>query len=305
MAPSSRSQRLIARPARGSGAKATSRATVGSGTISAARSARKPESSAASCARRARSGTGSLPASPAHNGSSSWRTRFLRWRGSSLVGSSTQRRPASSHTARVSDLLSASSGCSWPGLIPARPSGPAPRSRLHRTVSAWSSIVWPVATPEGSDAKRAARARASRFGPGVTWTRTPRNDAPNDAEAAATRSASPAEPTRSPWSTWTTVTRQPASVERTSRARESGPPETAQVRGEPAGGKLQRGRRLPARPSPAIARGTAGSVTRRPASPPRERSTAPARGSLRASEAIRVRARPGRRGPVRRAPRQP
>ena len=55
---------------------------------------------------------------------------------------------------------------------------PAPRSRLARTVSAWSSAVCPVAAPGPRAARRAARARASRFGPSATATRTARTSAP-------------------------------------------------------------------------------------------------------------------------------
>ncbi len=48
------------------------------------------------------------------------------------------------------------------------PSVAAPRSRLRRTVSAWSSAVWPVATLAGKAPRRAERARASRLGPGAS-----------------------------------------------------------------------------------------------------------------------------------------
>ena len=100
-------------------------------------------------------------------------------------------------------------------------------------------MVWPVADPGASAPRRAARARASRFGPAPTSTRTASNRAPSRAAAPATTSASAAEPGRKPWSTWTAVTSHPAAVARTRRARESGPPETAQVRGLPTGGKVQ------------------------------------------------------------------
>ena len=59
-------------------------------------------------------------------------------------------------------------------------------------VSAWSSMVCPVATPAGSTAKRAARARASRLGPGATATRWLSNAAPTPAAAFGTTSASAA-----------------------------------------------------------------------------------------------------------------
>ena len=54
--------------------------------------------------------------------------------------------------------------------IGASPSTPAPRIRFSTTVSARSSIVCPVSAPRGSTARRAARARASKFGPGSTTT---------------------------------------------------------------------------------------------------------------------------------------
>ena len=50
--------------------------------------------------------------------------------------------------------------------MPDRPSSAAPRSMASSTVSAWSSMVWPVSTPGGSASYRARRARASRSGPG-------------------------------------------------------------------------------------------------------------------------------------------
>ena len=68
----------------------------------------------------------------------------------------TGRRPASGrrprHSARVSGRRRPRSGCRGPGAMPARPSRPAPRSRLSSTVSAWSSAVWPVRTSAGSTA---------------------------------------------------------------------------------------------------------------------------------------------------------
>src|SRR5207244_432983 len=87
---------------------------------------------------------------------------------------------------------------------------------------------------------RARRARASRFGPGETSTRSRRKPAPNRAAAAARTAASATEPARRPWSTWAAVTRQPAATARTSSASESGPPETAHVTSLPAAGKLER-----------------------------------------------------------------
>ena len=60
----------------------------------------------------------------------------------------------------------------------------------------------------GSTAKRAARARASRFGPARDRHLLGHEDArPRSAAARATTSASAADPSRSPWSTWIAVTR--------------------------------------------------------------------------------------------------
>ena len=118
--------------------------------------------------------------------------------GSSLLSSHTGCRPAAAHSAWVSWRRSPRIGCRGPGSMPASPSAPAPRSRFTRIVSAWSSMVCPVATSAGSTAKRAARARASRLGPATTDTRWLSNRAPNRAAAANTTSASASAPGRSP-----------------------------------------------------------------------------------------------------------
>ena len=73
--------------------------------------------------------------------------------------------PGAAHRATVSDRRSPSRGCLGPARMAARPSTPAPRSRLASTVSAWSSAVCPVAASGPRTAWRAARARASRLGP--------------------------------------------------------------------------------------------------------------------------------------------
>ena len=87
-------------------------------------------------------------------GRTSWRTRLRRKRGSPLVGSSTGvQAPAAAHRAAVSRPPQPEErppGRPGPFVrIPARPSRPAPRSRASSTVSAWSSMVWPVSTPGG------------------------------------------------------------------------------------------------------------------------------------------------------------
>ena len=79
-----------------------------------------------------------------------------RWRG---------RRPGSGRrprTARSSRPVGApSSGCAGPGGMAATPSRPARGSRLSRTVSAWSSMVCPVATDGGQHGE------PGRPGPGL------------------------------------------------------------------------------------------------------------------------------------------
>ena len=106
------------------------------------RAARRPAGPAA--------GPDRAPRSRAHRGSSSWRTRLRTNAGSSLLSSHTGARPAAAQTAWVSLRRRASSGCRVPGSMPASPSAPAPRRRFTRIVSAWSSMVCPVATSAGS-----------------------------------------------------------------------------------------------------------------------------------------------------------
>ena len=136
-------------------------------------------------------------AAAARGGRGCARRRDRRW-----WGRTPARGPSAAHSAWVSRRRRPSSGWRWPGSMPARPSAPAPRSRLTRIVSAWSSMVCPVATSAGRTAKRAARARASRLGPGATDTRRRSKRAPTRAAASATTSASASEPARRPWSTW-------------------------------------------------------------------------------------------------------
>src|SRR5579884_1809947 len=233
-----RSQLRRARRARGAGAAASSATDVGS--MEAARASSRSASSARRAAWRATTAATSRSAISSSSGSSWWRIRLRRWLGSSLLGSSTMATPSSAHSWRVSTRRRARMGWRGPGRMPASPSSPAPRTRLSRMVSAWSSAVWPVAASGGSTCRRAARARASRLGPGATATRSDRKAAPNRPAASATRPASADEPARSPWSTWTAVTRQPASTARIISAIESAPPDTAQVSSVPAGGKAQR-----------------------------------------------------------------
>ncbi len=181
------------------------------------------------------------------SGSSSWRTRLRRWTGSRLLGSSTGVSPASTQRARVSARRRPRIG--WrSGRMPARPSRPAPRSRLSSTVSAWSSAVWPV-----SDVGR-EHPEAGRPGPGLE-VRTRLDLHPLGPEARHRSGPRPLPPPRlrppsppagrgrrAPRST-----RQPAAQARTSRARESAPPDTAHVTAVGAGGKVHRARSAPTR----------------------------------------------------------
>ncbi len=251
------------------------------------------------------SGTGSRSAISAISGSSSWRTRLRRNRGSRLLGSTTGSRPSARHTASVSARRRARIGWRAPGAIAPNPAGPAPRSRFNSTVSAWSSAVWPVMASGPSTARRASRDRCSRSAPGSTWTRSARKPAPRRVAASSTTDASSPEPGRRPWSTWTAVTASPVALARTRRHSESAPPETAAT--TPPGptasgcGKAQRAR------SPAIR----SSAPARPASPlrprprlPCVRSTGSAPGSRRWWGGSRARSRPGRTAPDRRTPRR-
>src|SRR5690606_24976272 len=77
-------------------------------------------------------------------------------------------------------------------------------------------------------------------GTGPPRTDSARKAAPHRSAARRTTSASAADPGRSPWSTCTAVTRQPAWAASASRASESAPPDTAQVTARPGGGKSHR-----------------------------------------------------------------
>ena len=84
------------------------------------------------------------------------RSRLRRKRSSSLELSWTTSRPSASTRAVVSARRNARMGRRTRrdpaslARIPPRPSKPAPRSRLSRTVSAWSSAVCPTRAPSGS-----------------------------------------------------------------------------------------------------------------------------------------------------------
>ena len=223
----------------------------------------------------------------AHSGSSSWRTRLRTNAGSSLLASHTGVRPAAAHSAWVSLRRSPSSGCRGPGAMPASPSAPGAAQQVHRIVSAWSSMVCPVATSGGQHGEAGRPGPGLEVGPGCARRHGgSRSAAPNRCRrAAAPRRPRPPEPARRPWSTWIAVTSHPAAVARTSRASESAPPDTAQASGRArrAGrctGSAGRGR---------AAEGRVGaSLSHRPG-PPRP----PGRGSPRAWAATRGPPRPG------------
>ena len=129
----------------------------------------------------------------------------------------------------------------WPRPHPGQPV--EPRATQEIDEDRLGLVVHGVARggPRGQSGSGARhRARASRFGPGPTSTRTARKPAPRRAATAATTSPSAAEPARRPWSTCTAVTSQPAATASASSASESGPPETAQVRAKPRAGNVHR-----------------------------------------------------------------
>ena len=174
------------------------------------------------------------PGGAARGGHGCARTGGRRWTGRRT--GSRPRRGAQGPASRTDG--GRAGGGPAPALMPARPSRPAPRSRLTSTVSAWSSMVWPVAAPSGRARRRASRARASRFGPGPTSTAQRPEPAPRGGlRLRPRRRPRAADPGRSPWSTWTAVTSHPAATASTSSARESAPPETAQVTTAPGAGE--------------------------------------------------------------------
>ena len=97
----------------------------------------------ASSARRHSSGTTSRPATSSSSGSTSWRTRLRRNRGSMFVGSSTGSTPRCAHRATVSGPAQLQQRMRRPTAWRRARSGPVPRSSRSSTVSAWSSAVCP------------------------------------------------------------------------------------------------------------------------------------------------------------------
>ena len=198
------------------------------GSMPAASSSRNWSSARSRSAVRASSTATSRSATSSSRGSTSWRIRLRRKRGSSLLGSSATTRPSCVHNARVSARRSARIGWRRPGPMAPRPVAPAPRSSARSSVSAWSSAVCPVIASGPSAARRAARARASRFEPAATSTRATRKPAPRRSAIVAATSASRSAEVRSPWWTWTAVTSHPAATaERDQRSGVGAPRQTA------------------------------------------------------------------------------
>ena len=116
------------------------------------------------------------------SGSTSCRSRTRVNRTSSLCGSSQTGSPSSAHAALVAARRTVSSGRSHGGShwrMPARERAPEPRPSPRRTVSAWSSRVWPSriglsgwGRAPRSAARRARRAAAS-IPPGPTTSTGP------------------------------------------------------------------------------------------------------------------------------------
>ena len=161
------------------------------------------------------------PSSRSSTGSTSWRTRDRVKRGSLLCGSVQKSMPSAAQAASVWARVTSSRG-RWnrPSIdrrIPASDRAPDPRASPSSTVSAWSSSVCPSSTtwaPKcsaiwASAAYLASRAAASMpCPPGSTVTEIVAvSSAPSCAICATTRVAWSAEPSWSPWSTVTPMTR--------------------------------------------------------------------------------------------------
>ena len=123
----------------------------------------------------------------------------------------------------------------------ARPLTPAPRSRLARTVSAWSSAVWPVAAsgpeggppgPPGPGLEVRAVGDHHPLGPEGGPEAGGRRRPPHRPRRPTRRGARGRRGRRSPRSRRATA--------RTNRASESAPPETPHTSAVPGAGKVQR-----------------------------------------------------------------
>ena len=149
-----------------------------------AQSLRASSSAAQRAAVRARAGTGSTPRAAARAGMARWRTALRRRalpsaarHGPStlLVGSWTGVRPAWAQAPSVSLRRSPRRGRSHVtpsasreiGAMARSDEGPEPRARRRRTVSAWSSMVWPrrIGAHSRRATARSAARRASRAAP--------------------------------------------------------------------------------------------------------------------------------------------
>ncbi len=145
-------------------------------------------------------------------------------RGRGCAGRPTVSRPSTWQAVTVSSRRTPSSGRAKtpkPGRIPCSDRPPEPRARPRRTVSAWSSSVWPSSTRAAPRCAATSSRTAYRASPGgrlgprpepaSTWTRAVSvSSTPIAASCATTRSAWSAEPGCSPWSTVTPTTRSPS-----------------------------------------------------------------------------------------------
>ena len=223
--PSPASQRRTARRASGRAARGE-RPGRRSGRASPAAASASARSSATSSAVRTSSGDDVAagdrrPSAGAARGGRG----CARSGGSSLDGSSTGVEPEVRRTAARSRRgAGRAAGGVGAGPIAASPSRPAPRSRLISIVSARSSAVWPVRAPGGQGGQPGGA------GPGLeVRARRRRSTAPSrkatpsvGGEAAGAARPRRAETGRSPWSTWTAVTWQPAAAASTSERRRVG-----------------------------------------------------------------------------------
>ena len=135
---------------------------------------------------------------PTSIGSTSWRITTRRNARSSFIGSSSDLERRARRTAPAcrpaGSRAAAAPRRPRRGAMPASPDAAAPRSTLSSTVSAWSSAVWPTSTTSAPSSTprllerlvaRVARARASRFGPGIDRDHaSARNPAPRRAAIA-------------------------------------------------------------------------------------------------------------------------
>src|SRR6266567_3129191 len=154
--PSERIARTTTREASGRGrASSTSAASAvrpsSAKTVASAWSASASSSPASSCSRpavRARASVTLRPTAASSCGMTRVRTATRMNAGSSFIGSWRGRSPSERQNATVSRRRTSSNGRTTvpvTGRIAATASSPPPRRSARRTVSAWSSAVWPTA----------------------------------------------------------------------------------------------------------------------------------------------------------------